>query len=96
MFVSQAVSSGVCAALWLQIVRISEQVSYEEKRGAAKELADKQAQLAAYKQKLVELKQQEQELDQQVEQVTQQVQDLTQSMDDLRAKVGADSNKRAL
>lgn len=71
----------------LQITRISEQLSYEEKHGKAKELQDKEAQYQADQDKLAQLKQQEAELDQLAEQGAQQAQQLAQQMEELRQQV---------
>eukprot|EP00775_Hariotina_reticulata_P012126 gene12126-12264_t len=75
-----------------QITRISEQLSYEEKHGKAKELQDKEAQFQADHEKLAQLKQQEAELDQQADQGAHQAQQLAQQMEELRQKAEAAAN----
>eukprot|EP00879_Flechtneria_rotunda_P007607 GHRR01007978.1.p1 GENE.GHRR01007978.1~~GHRR01007978.1.p1 ORF type:complete len:1008 (+),score=459.35 GHRR01007978.1:1304-4327(+) len=67
-----------------QIVKVTEQIAYEEEHDFAKKLEDKQAQLYADTEKLEHLKEQEAQLDAAAEQVQDQAQQLAQKMEELR------------
>lgn len=73
----------------VQIVKLSEQISYEEQRDLEKQLTDKQAALKADESQMETIREQEQELDQASEQLQQQAQQLVQQMEDLRQQVCA-------
>lgn len=70
-----------------QIVKLTEQVLYEERLDLEQQVADKQTALKADKMQLETIKAQEQELDQASEELQQQAQQLVQQMEDLRQQV---------